>query len=185
MQVNPSCGGKPWTGRRTGKQHPSTRAEHHRSHCTSGCAGRLAAINILGKAIDVVAVREELGLTQSELADLLGVSPRTIQSCEQEWRKPSAALEKALLLHLMIVRRGATFGEEACWDCVKCSPQARQQCPVYTPRLGHLCWMLTGNMCCSRAGRVEDWEAKKAVCAECPFFEKLMEVREPSAQRES
>ncbi len=125
-------------------------------------------------ALDIAAIRAELGLTQAELADLLGVSLRTIQSCEQGWRKPSAALEKTLLLHLMISRRGAGLSEIRCWEHVQCSQAAREACPGYRSGLGHLCWMLTGNICCSRGERVDDWEEKKAVCRECPFFRHLL-----------
>ncbi|MGI5817074.1 MAG: helix-turn-helix domain-containing protein [Armatimonadota bacterium] len=138
-------------------------------------------MNVPGERIDVAAIREELGLTQSELADLLGVSPRMIQSCEQAWRQPSAALEKTLLLHLIISRRGAALAETSCWEHVGCSEEARRECPVYRSRQGHLCWMLSGNMCCARRARVEDWEAKKRLCSGCAFFETLMADAGPSA----
>ncbi|MGC9320314.1 MAG: helix-turn-helix domain-containing protein [Armatimonadota bacterium] len=131
-------------------------------------------MNALQDQANVAAIREELGLTQLELADLLGVSPRTVQSCEQGWRQPSAALEKTLLLHLMISRRGAALCETPCWEHIECSQEARERCPVYRSRQGHLCWMLTGNICCSQGERVEDWEEKKEICRECSFFQRLL-----------
>jgi len=123
--------------------------------------------------IDVAEIRGELGLTQTELADLLGVSHRTVQSCEQGWREPSASLEKTLLLHLIISRRGASLCEMPCWEHVDCSRQARLRCPVYRCQQGHLCWMLTGNICCADGERVQDWEQKKALCRQCSFFTAL------------
>ncbi len=123
---------------------------------------------------DVGAIREELGLTQSGLADLLGVSLRTVQSCEQGWRQPGAMLEKVLLMHLMIRRRGSGLTDALCWKHVGCSEDARERCPVFQSRLGYLCWMLSGNICCSDGERVEDWETKKEVCRECGFFAALL-----------
>ena len=54
---------------------------------------------------DVREVRCELGLSQQELASFLGVSTRTIQSCEQGWRNLGPALERTLVLLLIISRR--------------------------------------------------------------------------------
>ena len=44
--------------------------------------------------LDLKAIRTELGLSQAALAALLGVSERTVQSCEQGWRHPGHAVER-------------------------------------------------------------------------------------------
>ncbi|MFG1691448.1 helix-turn-helix domain-containing protein, partial [Gemmatimonadota bacterium] len=95
--------------------------------------------------IDLKAVRTELGLSQAELADLIGVSQRTVQSCEQSWRKPGPAVEKAVLLLLLASRHGADFGINVCWETLDCSDDERGGCLVYQSRQGHLCWLLSGN----------------------------------------
>jgi putative transcriptional regulator len=41
-------------------------------------------------------VRRELGLTQSQLAEQIGVTVRAVQSWEQGWREPSGRAERAL-----------------------------------------------------------------------------------------
>ena len=41
-------------------------------------------------------VRDQLGLTQRELAEQVGVSVRAVQSWEQGWRYPSKPAEKIL-----------------------------------------------------------------------------------------
>lgn len=41
-------------------------------------------------------VRDQLGLTQKELANRLGVSVRAVQSWEQGWRSPRGPAEKIL-----------------------------------------------------------------------------------------
>jgi len=124
------------------------------------------------KYIDLKAVRGELGMSQAEFADMIGVSPRTVQSCEQGWRNPSPAVEKASLLLLLASRHGPAFGEHACWDTLDCSDEERRVCLVSQTRQGHLCWLLSGNIC--QGKRLHSWEDKKATCLECPFFRELL-----------
>ena len=121
---------------------------------------------------DLRGMREELGLSQTELADLLGVSARTIQSCEQGWRKLSPALERMALLLLVASRRGRDLDTQVCWKVVKCAPEVRDNCWPYRSGQGHLCWLLTGNMC--RGRHVRSWAEKKQLCVECPFWQQLL-----------
>jgi putative transcriptional regulator len=46
----------------------------------------------------VASVRETTGLSQSRFAELLGVSVRTLQECEQGRRAPSGAARTLLLI---------------------------------------------------------------------------------------
>ena len=135
-----------------------------------------------GDLLDVKTVREELGVSQAELAVLLGVSPRTVQSCEQGWRKPSSALERSILLLLMAWRQGDRFGSEVCWETIDCSQDLRQRCFVYRSRQGHLCWFLSGNAC--RGLRLRNWQDKKKMCGECAFFWRLLGTKMPAADSE-
>ena len=55
----------------------------------------------IGRAITVPAIagiREKVGLSQSEFAELLGVSVRTLQDWEQGRRSPSGAARTLLLI---------------------------------------------------------------------------------------
>ena len=122
--------------------------------------------------IDLKAVRRKVGLSQAEFADLIGASLRTVQSCEQGWRNPSPAVEKAAILLLMAERHGAEFGGHACWDSLQCSEGERRGCLVYNTRQGHLCWLLSGHIC--KGVRLHSWEEKKKLCAECSFFKELL-----------
>jgi DNA-binding XRE family transcriptional regulator len=124
------------------------------------------------KVLDVRRLRAELGLSQTELAQLLGVSPRVIQSCEQGWRRPSAAVQRSMLLLLLAARNGSRLGHEACWEVVRCRPAVREACLIGRCKLGHLCWLLTGNAC--RGKSVKTWRAKQEVCGECAFLQKLL-----------
>lgn len=127
---------------------------------------------VRGSNIDLKAVRRKIGLSQSEFADLIGGSLRTVQSCEQGWRNPSPAVEKAALLLLMAYRHGAEFSAHTCWDSVQCSEGEREGCLVYKTRQGHLCWLLSGHIC--KGIRLHSWEDKKKLCAECDFFRELV-----------
>ncbi len=122
--------------------------------------------------LDLKAIRTEVSLSQSEFASLLGVSPRTVQSCEQGWRDPGPAVERAALLLLIAHRQGAEFQNHTCWATVKCSDQEREGCPVYKTKQGHLCWLLTGHIC--KGIKLHSWEDKKALCSECDFFRELL-----------
>jgi DNA-binding XRE family transcriptional regulator len=121
--------------------------------------------------IDLKAVRKTLGLGQSEFADALGTSLRTVQSCEQGWRNPGPAVEKAALLLLMVHHHGSEFGTHTCWESMQCSNREREACLVYQARQGHLCWLLSGHIC--KGIRLHSWEDKKKLCSRCDFFEEL------------
>ena len=122
--------------------------------------------------LDLKVVRQELGLSQAEFADMIGVSVRTVQACEQGWRNPSGAVEKAALLLLLSRRHGPEFSEYRCWEEINCSDDERKACLVFQTRQGHLCWLLSGNVC--QGKRLRDWKDKKATCKECSFFQKLL-----------
>ncbi len=123
--------------------------------------------------VNIRALRESLGLSQAQLASLAGFSVRAIQSCEQGWRKPSAALEKTVLLLYLAERWGAQFGEKRCWETGTCPPERREKCIAYLSRQGHLCWFLTGTFC--QGQRLTNWREKREACAECGFFRELMQ----------
>jgi len=121
--------------------------------------------------VDLKALRQTVGLGQSELADMLGVSVRAVQSCEQGWRNPGPAVEKAALLLLMVHHHGPKTGTHTCWETVQCPEQERRSCLVYRSRQGHLCWLLTGHIC--KGVRLHTWAGKKKLCSECDFFQEL------------
>ena len=121
---------------------------------------------------DLKAIREELKISQATLASYLGVSVRTVQSCEQGWRCPGEAVKKALLLLLITYRRREELASLHCWDELCCSAEQREGCLIYQSRQGHLCWFLLGNQCARHPN--SGWKEKQQMCRQCAFFHKLI-----------
>ena len=121
---------------------------------------------------DLKVIRTELGLSQVEMAVYLGMSVRAVQSCEQGWRKMSSSVEKVLLLMLIAHRQNGNLHQMACWDAVCCGAELRERCPVFTTKLGYLCWYLSGNLC--KGSRNLNWADKLALCRKCSFFHVLL-----------
>jgi DNA-binding XRE family transcriptional regulator len=127
---------------------------------------------LVGDNLDIKAVRQELGLSQTELANLVGFSVRAVQSCEQGWRKPSPALEKSIILLLASHRNKGVFPDVRCWDRTNCSRERCESCITYRTGQGHLCWFLHGTLCTEP--RQQDWDSKRSVCLKCAFFHDLL-----------
>jgi DNA-binding transcriptional regulator YiaG len=121
--------------------------------------------------IDLKALRKRIGLGQTEFSEMLGVSLRTVQSCEQGRRNPGPAVEKAALLLLMVHNHGSHVGDHICWETVNCSERERESCLVYQSKQGHLCWLLSGHVC--KGIHLHSWEDKKKLCSTCDFFKEL------------
>jgi DNA-binding XRE family transcriptional regulator len=124
-----------------------------------------------GSYLDLKTVRAWLGLTQTELAHLLGVSVRTVQACEQGWRNPSPSVERSCLLLLMVHANGPDINDHTCWETMGCEPEEREDCLVYRTEQGHLCWLLSGQIC--KGVHLGTWEDKKSHCGGCEFFLRL------------
>lgn len=121
---------------------------------------------------DLKAIREELKISQATLASYLGVSVRTVQSCEQGWRSPGEAVKKALLLLLITHRRREELTTLHCWEDMHCSNERRERCLIYQSRQGHLCWFLHSNQCSLQPD--QDWKTRQEACRQCAFFQKLI-----------
>lgn len=122
--------------------------------------------------IDLKAVRQELDLSQAQLARLLGFSVRAIQSCEQGWRKPGASLERGALLLLMASRNEQGIPHQRCWEVMNCPPERRAECISFRSGQGHLCWFLNGTLCSNEL--LSDWETKRPLCVNCRVFKMLL-----------
>ena len=118
---------------------------------------------------DLRKVREALGKSQSQMAWLLGVSTRAVQSYEQGWRPPSHLVQRFAVLLLYLSRREGAPKLAPCWEARKCSPELRAKCPAYELGAGDLCWLIPGPRCKDNGdGR---WERKIDDCEDCAVMQ--------------
>ena len=118
-------------------------------------------------AQELTKIRVYLGKTQRELASLLGISLKAVQSFEQGWRNIPAYVERQLLLLLSLAASGNGSGK-ACWQVRKCTGAMKKDCPAFEYRQGHNCWLVNGTFC--RGRNTGSWERKMAECRKCRVF---------------
>jgi hypothetical protein len=114
--------------------------------------------------------RTVLGKTQTQMAELLRVSPKAVQSYEQGWRSIPAHAERQLLF-LRSMKRDKKAGK-TCWTIKKCPPEKKVNCPAWEFNAGRLCWFINGTMCEGKAQR--NWKAKMRICRSCEVMAFLL-----------
>ena len=82
---------------------------------------------------EFVKIRHRSGKTQVQLARLLGVSVKAIQSCEQGWRKIPLHSERQLLL-LLALNHSRAGKNSPCWLKKGCPVENRENCPAWASR---------------------------------------------------
>lgn len=112
-------------------------------------------------------IRAELGKTQKEMAQLLGVSIKAVHSYEQGWRNIPHYVEKQMLF-LLFKRRSKGESIQKCWDILKCPMKKRARCPAWEFDAGDLCWFINGTICSTRIHGT--WQEKIEECRTCKVF---------------
>lgn len=116
---------------------------------------------------DFSNIRRYLDKTQNQLARLLCVSPKAIQSFEQGWRSIPASAERQLLV-LLSLKRAADATAKPCWKIKNCPAEWRDKCIVWEYKARHFCWFLNGTFC---QGECQDnWQKKIELCRQCEVF---------------
>ena len=117
--------------------------------------------------------RRYLGKTQRQMAQLLGVSFKAIQSFEQGWRNIPVHIERQVLF-LLASKTSPDRKERPCWVVRKCPMEIRQNCPAWEFQVGNLCWFINGTIC---QGRVqENWQKKMKICRQCKVFRTMLPI---------
>jgi DNA-binding XRE family transcriptional regulator len=119
---------------------------------------------------ELAQIRHLLGKTQKQMAQLLGVSIRTIQSFEQGLRKIPVYTERQSLL-LLALKQSRTGASRPCWLVTKCPMKTRKNCPAWEFGAGHLCWFINGTIC--RGQPQKSWRKKMAICKTCDVLQSL------------
>jgi len=73
-------------------------------------------------------IRSGLEKTQDQLAQLLGISIKAVQSFEQGWRNIPVHTERQLLF-LLTLKRSHSKGNGPCWVIRKCPPGDQTKMP--------------------------------------------------------
>jgi DNA-binding transcriptional regulator YiaG len=116
-------------------------------------------------------IRQSLEKTQSQFAQILGVSPKAVQSFEQGWRSVPSHIERQILLILALKNRSAQKGK-SCWLIRHCPAEKRKSCPAWQFHAGHLCWFINGTIC---EGHFQGtWASKMKICRKCDVFQSLL-----------
>ncbi len=118
---------------------------------------------------DFKFLRKKLGKTQIQLAEILGMSLKTIHSYEQGWRVIPMHIERHLYF-LLINQRGRNDVLTPCWEKKMCS--VKEQCPAWEFQSGHLCWFLCGTLC--NCAQDACHKVKLEICKECDIFTSLL-----------
>jgi DNA-binding XRE family transcriptional regulator len=118
-------------------------------------------------------IRHYLGKSQKQLAQLLCVSTKAIQSFEQGWRKIPANAERQLLLFLSF-KRSLDNNSVPCWEIKNCPTQWRENCAAWEFKAGHLCWFINGTFCQGKLN--ESWKEKIKICRQCKVFKSRLPI---------
>jgi DNA-binding XRE family transcriptional regulator len=113
-------------------------------------------------------IRSHLGKTQAQMAQLLGVSLKAVQSFEQGWRNVPVHTERQTLL-LLALKGSGIKKTRPCWSLKKCSTEARKSCPAWEFNAGQICWLINGTICAGKPQR--SWVQKMKLCRKCDVFE--------------
>ncbi len=122
-------------------------------------------------ATEFQLIRHELLKTQKQMAELLGVSIKAIQSFEQGWRiiPPHVERQALFLLSLKMETQGQL---DPCWEITHCPPDIREACPAWEFQSGHLCWFINGTVCQGKPRG--SWSEKMTLCRKCDVFVSFM-----------
>jgi transcriptional regulator with XRE-family HTH domain len=114
-------------------------------------------------------IRKKLDKTQKELAALLGVSGKTVESYEQGLRNIPMNIARLIYFLLFKLNMDKFTGKELCWDMNECPLHIRENCVSWIAKEGFFCWFLTGRVCAHE--KLRSPHPIKS-CFECRFFKK-------------
>jgi len=116
-------------------------------------------------------IRRHLNKTQKQMAQVLGVSAKAVQSFEQGWRNIPRHVERQVLLILALKKQGSEK-DAPCWLRQNCPEERRQECPAWQFDAGNLCWFINGTIC--KGAPQRSWEEKMKTCRECEVYRSML-----------
>jgi len=116
-------------------------------------------------------IRQHFGKTQNQIAQLLGISLKAVQSFEQGWRNIPVSTQRQLLF-LLTLKGSRSKTNRPCWVIRKCPMEIKQNCPAWEFQAGYICWFINGTIC---QGEVqESWQNKIKICRQCKVFRSML-----------
>jgi DNA-binding XRE family transcriptional regulator len=119
-------------------------------------------------------IRRHLGKTQNQMAQMLGVSAKAVQSFEQGWRNVPVHVERQVLLILGLKSR-ASKKSDACWLMRNCPEDKREDCPAWQYDAGNLCWFINGTIC--EGTPQGSWQKKMKICRSCEVYRSILPLK--------
>ena len=114
-------------------------------------------------------IRQRLGKSQKEMAQLLAVSLKAVQSFEQGWRNIPAHVERQALF--LLAMKEAQDGGKSCWDMQDCPVEIKEKCPAWEFQAGDLCWFIGGTICDGHIHKT--WKEKMKFCRSCEVMKSI------------
>ncbi len=124
---------------------------------------------------EFVTIRNHLGKTQKQLAQLVGTSLKSIKSFEQGWRDIPVYIERQVLF-LLVANESLDKNNKPCWVIKKCPMTIRQNCPAWEFQVGQLCWFINGTIC--QGKEQKNWSEKMKICRKCKVFNLVLPFTE-------
>ena len=119
-------------------------------------------------------IRKTLKKTQKEIAILLGISQKAVESYEQGLRNIPRNIERIMYFLLFKLNMDKLGKGELCWEEKGCSIEIRRNCVAWIADEGFFCWFLTGKTC---LGQKMASATDSQNCFDCNFFqEKLKKI---------
>ncbi|MEN8154451.1 MAG: helix-turn-helix transcriptional regulator [Acidobacteriota bacterium] len=126
---------------------------------------------------EFIKIRKDLEKTQKEIAVLLGVSLKTIESYEQGLRNIPPNVERILYYLFFKLNKDKIKEKKMCWDETNCPAEIREKCIAWSTGEGYYCWFITGKTCYKQ--REQYGIETIPNCFHCPVFKiKLKEISE-------
>jgi DNA-binding XRE family transcriptional regulator len=116
-------------------------------------------------------IRAHLGKAQKQMAQLLGVSLKAIQSFEEGWRKIPVHNERQTFF-LLALKKDILSDDSPCWSIKKCPQEIREKCPAWEFNAGQICWFINGTFCQGQAQI--SWKKKMQMCRKCGIFKTVL-----------
>jgi hypothetical protein len=117
----------------------------------------------------------EFNRSQKEMAEILGVSTKAIESYEQGWRRVPPHVEQMLILRWILHRWKDLRKIPPCYKLSKCPADVRSRCPAGHIRPGGFCWLIAGTLCQGR--RRGSWSEKREQCLKCNVLKAFLEPK--------